>query len=305
MNTLYNIKCFHNISSFKEEAKKYKSYESLLNRKYKKTVKRESFGKFNILKNVLNVNIKQSEHLLAKEKTDFLKWPNLFGYDEDYANACQGNFYLEEKISYYISKIGFNNRSLVLYFRDGSFSDYIKQEKECYGVDHYQFLSMYYFLNRLIKEKKSCLFNKVKIVSHNNKIPDYFYDIFPDIEIETGTGSKFIASTCLFSNTIHFFGNQIPDNYFYTVPILCESFRHHNYIKKIKNKTFLPFWSYPGYIDNNNHIPNGEDYVPKLTTPYNKIKPNIENTTVENIFLHLYNKILELEDTLINNKICK
>ena len=309
MNTLFDIKCFHNFSSFEKEAKKYKSYESLLNRKYKKTVKRQPFGKFNILKNVLNVNIKQCERLLAKEKTDLFKWPNIIDdNDNGYSNLCEGNFYLDDKISFFISRIGFNNRSLVLYFRDGTFSDYIEDGKECYGVDHYLFLAIYYFVKRLIKEKKSCLFNNVKVISHNNNIPDYFYNVFPDIKLETGWSSKFIVSSSLFSNSIHFFGNQLPDNYFYTIPLLCDAFRHHQYIEQIKNKIFLPFWSYPGYIENNKVIPNDIDFVQGVTKTYKDIsKLNLkeENVTVENIFEHLYNGIIKLENKLIKDEICE
>ena len=315
------IKCFTNCKTLSAEAKNYDNFIDLVSSKYKKeTHNFKTYSKFTIRKNSILVNQRQYDKLAARENTGNLEWPNLFEYNDQYSIVTDGKFKLKNKLISYLYNISDckpyskeytnpNIRSLVLYFRDGSFEEYKNMGRECYGVDHYEFLAIYYFIKKYIEEGKSKLFSNIFVVSQNNKIPGYFYDIFPDIQIRKEWADKFIINTSIFANTIHFCGNQLPENFLYNIPIVCESFRQqYKFINKIKNKIFLPFFYYTGWVEDNIHYIDDKDFNEHAIT-YKEISKSktlkSENTTVENIYFYLGKAIQELENKLIADEICE
>ena len=301
-----NIQCFTNCKTLSAEASKFKTFKDLTEHFYNKTIKEStSYSKYTIQKNAKQIN-----HILEEEsKSGPLKWPNIFERITDqYPSVVDHNFTLNNILSY---NLNLNSRSIVLHFRPGGcYNEYEELKREVYGVDHYEFLAIYYFIKKLIKDKKSKLFDNIFIVSQSNSLPEYFYDIFPDLKlIDDCFGDKFIVKTCVCANTIHFCGNQVHEKALYNIPVLSESFRQqYKFIDTIKNKLFLPFLYYVGWVKDDTHYPDDIDFNDKAIT-YKEIlsKENIkrENTSIKNIYFHLYNTITELEDKLIEENICK
>jgi len=316
-----NIKCFTNCKTLSAEAKEYNNFIDLVNTKYKEqTHNFKTYNKFTTRKNAMIVNQQQFDKLISREINSTLEWPNLFEFDDQYSNVEDGKFKLKDKLISYLYGTSArkpygevhtnpNVRSLVLYFRDGSFEDYTNMGRECYGVDHYEFLAIYYFLQKYIEEGKSRLFNNIFVVSQNNKIPDYFYEIFPEIQLREEWADRFIVNTSIFANTIHFCGNQLPESFLYNIPVVCEAFRQqYKFINKIKNKIFLPFFYYTGWVENDIHHIDDLD-CNKHAVTYKEISESKtlkrENTTIENIYYHLGKVIPQLEKQLISDNICE
>ena len=120
-----------------------------------------------------------------------------------YSTCC-----LDETIS------TFKTRKLVLYYRGASQSD-----PDVFGCDLFQFAFIYRCIQKLIKSNTLSVFNDVVVVSRTNWLPKQLYNIVPDVNLLKGFNETFLANTCLFSNTIHFFGGELPDAWLFNVPI--------------------------------------------------------------------------------------
>lgn len=228
-----------------------------------------------ISQNAFDINIKQYERLQKyKENLKFLAHDRRCFSDPEYDKLSTDlqqytisknivNFssrvYPREKMAYYST---LKTRKLVLYYRGARQSD-----PDDFGCDLFQFAFIYRCIQKLIKSNTLSVFNDVVVVSRTSWLPKQLYNIVPDVNLLKGFNETFLANTCLFSNTIHFYGGELPDAWLFNVPITGALYDIIDYGKQVPNRTSLPFLNYSGTIssegeyildDENEHIVNKE-----------------------------------------------
>jgi hypothetical protein len=156
-----------------------------------------------ILKNALKVNTFQAKKL---QKDNFTI---------TYKATLEKN--LIEKKTILNHKIrDIRNRSIVLYFRGCT------DKPHSMSVDIFHIILLYKVLKGMIKNRNFKVFNDVFIVMADPLTEHY--DAFEknDVCIDRSVGVDFIIKTCLFANTIHFTGGELPDLHSHTIPLISK-----------------------------------------------------------------------------------
>ena len=281
---------------------------------YKKYSSSREFSKLTILKNIFLVNSRQYKRLKKLENEN-----GTISFDDHQDKNDRCCPWRKNKIKITFSQkvkdieVDIHKRSIVMYFRGhaGLPEPPPSQERSKFGVDVFQFLLIYYFLERYINENKSCVFNDIYVVSRFNFIPKLFQELFPNMNHKLCSGENFIVKTSFFANTLHFIGGRLPDVNLFTIPILCEGFRIQNtFMRVIKSKVFLPFFFYNGHISKTGKLipDNDREYCRNgkffsWNDVVGKIKLKEENYSVDNIFKNLQIMIKELETKLIEDNV--
>lgn len=214
----------------------------------------------------------------------------------------------------------FRRRCFTLYHRSGDGCSYAKNDdNHSFGVDIFQLIVIYMTVYRMIIDKKTKLFNDIKIVSRYNKLPDICFDVLNKYCtnnrrscLEQSTGDKFIIDTCFFSNTLHFWSGELPDSFCYNIPIVTHtSILQTDYMQVVHNKHLLPFLFYPGNVlpDGNIHIENTDkDYIMSgdlhsLDHLVAMVNGRHLNITMKQIINETIKCVVSLENKLINDEI--
>ena len=207
-------------------------------------------------------------------------------------------------------------RTLVLYHRSDA-SDYLSNDMY-FGVDIFQLILIYRTIFQLIKDNKTALFNNIQIVSRYNNLPDIVIEALSQYTLSENnscinncSGIDFQQRTCIFSNTFHFYGGEIPDSNLYTIPII--TYLHilqKKFITLIKNKHFIPFLYYPGFVTEKGAIMSlpdkdflREDRLVATEDLISKDNLIIKNASVMNIISEIISGVLSVENKLLNDEI--
>ena len=200
---LKNGMCHYNIEEIHDELLKMKivSIDDLIDKLYLK-IKLPVQKKSTIIKNVIDVNMRQYKKL---EPLNFsIKFPS---------SVAKGLKLKRSKMNHTLMDV--KKRSIVIYFR----GPWRTLGNTC-GTDVFQCSILYKIIEKLIEDRRFILFNDVVIVS-SDPMTEQFH-AFKELSLKTNnwTGDEFITRTCLFSNTIHFNGGELPDLFSHTMPIL-------------------------------------------------------------------------------------
>ncbi len=266
------------------------------------------YSKSTILKNVLTVNSLQLEKIKKiEEENNAIVIDDYMDERDNWAPEKNSRITLTKKIKDF--PLNLHKRSLVMYFRCHPSFKNPKTEKDYtkFGVDIFQFILIYYFLKRFIKERRSRVFNNIYVVSRFNFLPELYYHLFEDIEHKISYSDDFIFNTSFFANTLHFYGGRLPERDLFSIPILCDGFRiQTNWMDLIPKKIFLPFFYYNGFIGNNGElIPDNDreyyrgDKAFSWADVIDKDYIKQENTSLNNIFKYLNTMIVSLEEELL------
>lgn len=264
------------------------------------------------LKNILSVNKKQYERLKKQQfKITYPVVDHLRKYSTDGTHLYRKNLTL---LPYNFPDI--KTRTLVLYHRSYA-SDYSTDELN-FGVDIFQLILIYRTLYQLIVDKKTSLFNNIQIVSRYNNLPEVVFRALASYNLPFNSSffkrtmkMDFIQRTSIFSNTLHFFGGELPDSSLFTIPIITYAHSLQNdFMNVIKNKQVLPFFYYPGTVSvSGDLIPQEDpDYLVNgsLVTSRElkfKVDNNFTNTTIHNIINEVIKCIMSLEKKMIEDEI--
>ena len=266
--------------------------------------------------NILNVNTTQYKKLQQNNGkiTYTVVWDD---------NMRKNNLLYEKHIQVNPNLFSdFKTRCFTLYHRSGNHCSYLNDDvNHNFGVDIFQFIIIYRTVHKMIIDKKTKLFNDIKIVSRYNKLPNICFDLLNkyctnnrESCFKQSSGDQFIIDTCFFSNTLHFWGGELPDSFFHNIPIITyDHLIQNNYMNHIHNKHVLPFLYYAGNVslDGNIHIEDKhKDYfidndVHNFLYMINKAKNKYEplNISVENIVKETIKCVVSLENKLINDEI--
>jgi hypothetical protein len=272
----------------------------------------KTYTRSEVLKNVCSVNIRQYNRLSSRSANLQFLAPERKCWDESVSRRAWDTRLRQYTIYNILDKTmeskPCQRRSIVLYYRgSGPSSEEIE-----FGCDTFQFTLIYRCVEYLINQGMLRLFNKVYVVSRTDWLPEAVYKLAPDIHLVKGNNDHFIANTCLFANTIHFFGGELPDAWLYNIPITGLLYSIVDYGKHIPNGVTIPFLNYSGTIDNKTkeYIPDTElehiiddewkSWANILSSDYNL---NNQNTTVDNITKYLYQTLRQVEDMLIEDTI--
>lgn len=183
--------------------------------------------------NAIKCNEIQRKYLTSTESVSYLKHTDPVFVDGKLD-------FLEKTIStdqFEWSSLDPKKRSIVIYSRwDG----------EDHHVTPFVYCIFYYVIDKLISEGKTKIFTDLKFVTDlSQMVPPQLTSTFGESKVSRPKGIKFIEETCVYSNTIHFHGGELPDSFLGTIPILCDSFVIQNsYIGKIKNYINIPLFFY-------------------------------------------------------------
>lgn len=218
--------------------------------------------------------------------------PSTSGYEYDY---------ISEKINF---NKDITSRSITIYYRQ--YSTYPTYDTDAYvGVDIFHMCVMIYTARRMIKDCKSLTINDVKLVPrYKGTIPEFIQTKFPGC-VKDVTGKDFLEATCVYTNTYHFFGGQIPDGFASTVPVICDTIKkgQPTYAAMFPH-IHLPFCYIPGLIfRNGSFVPVGYDYDSEVNTPRGPVgycdlidlMSSTKNNSLYSIIKHFITSILELD----------
>lgn len=181
--------------------------------------KRNVHRKSEIMKNVLSCNKLQYD-LLSRE--DFKIY-----YNSTMERNCI------RRSSQLKNNIDFKTRTIVLYFR-GPWRVFDNTAT----IDIFRFETLYRTICRMIENRNFKLFNNVQIV-FSDPITES-YEVFEDGKhnLFKKMGDDFVSRTCLYSNTVHFTGGELPDLKSNTIPIIS------TYLSDINTETSKGFTEY-------------------------------------------------------------
>jgi len=272
----------------------------------------KTYTRSEVLKNVCSVNIRQYNRLSSQSANLQFLAPERKCWDED-GNRRSWDTRLHQYTIHNILDKAMGptpcqRRSVVLYYRGAGPSS----EEIEFGCDAFQFTLIYRCVEYLISKGMLNLFNKVYAVSRTDWLPEAVYKLAPDIHLVKGNNDNFIANTCLFANTIHFFGGELPDAWLHNIPITGLLYSIVDYGKQLPNSVTIPFLNYSGTIDNKT-----KEYIPDTDLEHvindewkswsdilsSGLNLNGRNTTVDNITKYLYQTLRQVEDMLIEDKI--
>ena len=214
----------------------------------------------------------------------------------------------------------FKHRCFTLYHRSGDGCMYSNNDdNHSFGVDIFQLIIIYMTVYSMIVDKKTKLFNDIKIVSRYNKLPAICFDLFKknctnnrESCLKQSSGDQFIIDTCFFSNTLHFWSGELPDSFCYNIPtVTYTSLLQADYMEVVHNKHLLPFVYYPGNVLSNGNIHvenNDKDYIMSgelhsLDQLVNMVTGRHLNVSIEKIIDETIKCVVSLENKLINNEI--
>lgn len=258
---------------------------------------RSSYSAKSIMQNVLMVNTYQAKQLQTNN------------FEITYNSTLEKN--LKEKNSVLDFKMrSIKKRSIVLYFRGST------DKKHSMSVDAFHMVILYKVLDSLIKRKGFQIFNDLYIVSSDPLTESYETFKKNNVPVEEYIGDTFITSTCLFANTIHFTGGELPDLHSYTIPLISKYILDYNNLHIPKHfKNFvrinviypeLIFKKDGSYIFNTDlesaykgelcsweHLFNKRDFKESYSA--------IRNTTVIGLVEEIVEKLHEVENKMLTS----
>ena len=208
---LYNNMAHFNLQSVYDELKQsgIMSVSDLLDHVMLQYDYLPVYKKSDILKNVLKVNSLQVKNL---QKRNFI-----INYKSTLEKKLE-----KKKAVLNLNNRDFKKRSIVLYFRGVADVPY------SVGVDIFHVIILYKVLNELIKRGKFSLFNDIFVVLDNPSYERYIAFEENNVRVDYSTGSDFINKTCVFSNTVHFTGGELPDLDSFTIPLISKYILDYN-----------------------------------------------------------------------------
>ena len=214
------------------------------------------YSKSQILDTIYKTNQQQANYIMSRR--GIIEYPSQEKFEYKPYSKHHGQYiYHTNRIKLSIDKTPLK-RHLVFYFKNGgSHTDYNFAEKV--SVDIFQLCIMCRLIENLINERRLKNFNNFKIVPRNRGIvPAFIQEMFGCVD--DVSGSDFHNATCIFANTIHPHGGDMPDWFAGTVPIVCTCTKiQKSFVKQFKS-CYLPFFYCPCTIFKNGMlIPNGFD----------------------------------------------
>lgn len=214
------------------------------------------YKKSEVIDSVYKTNQRQANYLLSKRGQ--IEYPSQERFKYTPYSKHHGHYnHYTNRIHFSIDKTPLK-RHLVFYFKNGgSHTNYNIAEKV--SVDIFQLCVMCRLVENMISDRKLKNFNGFKIVPRNKGIvPSFIHEMFGCVEEATGIG--FQKATCIFANTIHPHGGDMPDWFAGTVPIICICTRiQKSFVNQFKF-CYLPFFYCPCTLFKNGKlIPNGFD----------------------------------------------
>jgi hypothetical protein len=171
-----------------------------------------------ILKNALKINSLQAKALQRDSFTI------------TYKSTIEKNL-IEKKTILIPRVMNIQKRSIVLYFRGCT------DKPHSMSVDIFHIILLYKVLQGMVENHNFKIFNDVFIVMADPLTERYEAFEKNNINIDLCVGDEFITKTCLFANTIHFTGGELPDLHAYTIPLISKYIIDYNNPHIPLNKT--------------------------------------------------------------------
>ena len=272
---------------------------------------RKNFNKHNL--NLNNVSEKIYSLIDKKSYSSKLIKENIFKANkQQFKKLSKNNFEInfpstiekkgiKKKAILNYSNKKMTNRNLVIYFR-GPWRDF----QNTAGMDIYHTIILYKVLELMIKNKNLSFFNKLTLVQSDPELEEIEPFKNASIKVNKCSGSNFLNETCLYANTIHINGGELPDAFSFTIPLLSIAFPYFNDYKLPEyNKDLLIEAIYPEikfnpkieYCDDLEKFYNGSLSSWKAICQYKENINKIKNQTnyinvfryVENVVKVVYN----------------
>lgn len=254
------------------------------------------FSGCHIREQVLRINTKQLNFLDKYKKTS----------GSHYLIRQHDDKYMNEDGTYPLVNVGFDiPNNIINLIRKRSICLYFNSEKPgtpgAYGTNGLDIYIMAVFIENLIREKKSILFNNITIVPR-------YPDIYPTILekwIQPCRGSDFIRNTCFFSNTLYMHGLGVPGDDAASIPIIGLMTQLDN--RSLKRYVKIPFFACGQQVVSDKLQYNTQDNI-----YYNKnilsqaeaisqtnLVSKARNNTVYNVCKYLHRSLRQLEDVYL------
>jgi hypothetical protein len=208
---LYNNMAHFNLQSVYDELKQsgIMSVSALLDHVMSQYDYLPVYKKSDILKNALKVNSLQVKKLQKRN------------FNINFKGTLEKKLETK-KVALNLNNRDLKKRSIVLYFRGVTDVPY------SVGVDIFHIIILYKVLSELIERRKLSLFNDVFVVLDNPSSERYPVFEENNVRVDYSTGSDFINKTCVFSNTVHFTGGELPDLDSFTIPLISKYILDYN-----------------------------------------------------------------------------